>query len=132
MKFSINEAQSDVISEFASVLVMGIAAAHVHHWNTIGPGSFAAHQAMGEFYDELPVLADDVIEACLQDESKIFLEKQALFVGESPLALVEYIQARVKEIRQKPGFPQDSEIQNLVDAIGGLCFHTIFKLKRLK
>jgi DNA-binding ferritin-like protein len=132
MKFSINEAQSDVISEFASVLVMGAAAAHVHHWNTIGPGSFAAHEAMGEFYDKLPDLADSVIEACLQDESKIFLEKQALFVGETPLALVEYIQARVKEMRQKPGFPQDSEVQNLVDGIGELCRHTIFKLKRLK
>ena len=31
MKFTINEAQTDVIREFASVLVMGVAAAHVHH-----------------------------------------------------------------------------------------------------
>lgn len=132
MKFTINEAQDDIMSEFASVMVMGVAAAHVHHWNTIGPGSFAAHEAMGTFYEELPGLADSVVEACLQDESKIFLEKQALFLGENPLALVEYIQARVRDIRKKPGFPQDSEVQNLVDGIGELCRHTIFKLKRLK
>ena len=132
MKFSINEAQTNVISEFASMLVMGTAAAHVHHWNTMGPGSFAAHEAMGTFYTELPELTDSVIEACLQDDSKIFLEKQALFLGENPLALVQYIQAQVREMRRKPGFPQDSEVQNLVDTIAELCRHTIFKLKRLK
>lgn len=132
MKFTINEAQTHVISEFASMLVMGVAAAHVHHWNTMGPGSFAAHEAMGDFYEQLPGLADSVVEAIVQDESKIFLEKQALFVGETPLALVQYIQAQVKDMRSKPGFPQDSEVQNLVDGIAELCRHTIFKLKRLK
>lgn len=132
MKFTIKEAQADILSEFASMLVLGVAAAHVHHWNTLGPGSFAAHEAMGTFYEELPGLADSVVEACLQDESKIILKKEALFLGETPLALVEYIQKMVKEMRSQPGFPQDSEIQNLVDSIAELCRHTIFKLKRLK
>ncbi len=132
MKFTVNEAQGNAISEFASMLVMGVAAAHVQHWNTLGPGSFAAHEAMGTFYTELPELTDSVIEACLQDESKIFLEKQALFVGENPLALVQYIQKMVKEMRVKPGIPQDSEVQNLIDEIADLCRSTIFKLKRLK
>lgn len=132
MKFTIKEAQADVLSQFASTLVLGTAAAHVHHWNTLGPGSFAAHEAMGDFYEQLPGLTDSVVEACLQDDSKIFLEKQALFLGENPLALVQYIQAQVKELRNNPGFPQDSEVQNLVDSIAELCRHTIFKLKRLK
>ena len=132
MKFSIKEEQADIVSEFASMLVLGTASAHVQHWNTLGPGSFAAHEAMGTFYTKLPELTDSVIEAIVQDESKIILEKQALFVGETPLALVQYIQAQVKEMRRKPGFPQDSEVQNLVDTIAELCRHTIFKLKRLK
>lgn len=132
MKFTIKEAQADVLSQFASMLVLGTAAAHVQHWNTMGPGSFAAHEAMGTFYTELPELTDSVVEACLQNESKIFLEKEALFLGENPLALVEYIQGQVRSLRAQPGFPQDSEIQNLVDSIAELCRHTIFKLKRLK
>ena len=133
MKFSIEQAQSsDVLSDVAMLLLHGVTAAHVHHWNTMGPGSFAAHEAMGDFYEQLPGLADSVVEAIVQDESKIFLEKQALFVGETPLALVQYIQAQVKDMRSKPGFPQDSEVQNLVDGIAELCRHTIFKLKRLK
>lgn len=132
MKFTINEAQTDVVSQFASMLVLGAASAHVQHWNTLGTGSFAAHDAMGTFYTELPELTDSVIEACLQDESKIILDGKALFVGENPLDLVQYIQGQVKSMRSQPGFPQDSEVQNLVDSIAELCRHTIFKLKRLK
>ena len=132
MKFTVNEAQTDVISEFASMLVLSTAAAHVQHWNTLGPGSFAAHEAMGEFYAGLPDLTDSVIEACLQDESKINLYGNALYLGKNPLDLVEYIYAKVTVMRRMPGFPQESEVQNLVDSISDLCRHTIFKLKRLK
>jgi hypothetical protein len=132
MIFTVKESQADVVSEFASMLVLGTAAAHVQHWNTLGPGSFSAHEAMGTFYTELPELTDTVIEAIVQDESKIFLDGKALFVGETPLALVEYIQGQVKAMRVQPGFPQDSEVQNLVDSIAELCRSTIFKLKRLK
>jgi hypothetical protein len=132
MKFSVNEAQADVVSEFASMLVLGTAAAHVQHWNTLGTGSFAAHEAMGTFYTELPELTDSVIEACLQDESKIILDGKALFLGKNPLELVDYIYAKVTVMRRMNGFPQDSEVQNLVDSISELCRHTIFKLKRLK
>lgn len=132
MIFSIQESQTDVVSQFASVLVLGAATAHIQHWNTLGAGSFAAHEAMGEFYTELPELTDSVIEACLQDQSKIILDAKALFLGETPLELVEHIQAKVRELRAQPGFPQDSEVQNLVDGIAELCRHTIFKLKRLK
>lgn len=132
MKFTVKESQADVVSEFASMLVLGAASAHVQHWNTLGPGSFAAHEAMGTFYTELPELTDSVIEAIVQDEAKIILDGKALFVGETPLALVQYIQSQVKTMRVQPGFPQDSEVQNLVDSIAELCRHTIFKLKRLK
>lgn len=132
MKFSvIKEAQTDVVSELASVLVFGAATAHVHHWNTLGPGSFAAHDAMGDFYEQLPGLTDSVIEACLQDESKIILDEKALFLGETPLALVQYVYDQVAELRKNPAFPQASEIQNAVDEIQMLCRHTINKLVRL-
>lgn len=132
MKFTVKEAQSDVVSEFASMLVLAAASAHVAHWNTLGPGSFAAHDAMGTFYTELPELTDSVIEAIVQDESKIILDGKALFVGETSLMLVQYVQDQVKFMRRQPGFPQDSEVQNLVDSLAELCRHTIFKLKRLK
>lgn len=133
MKFSIEQAQSsDVLSDVAMLLLHGVTAAHVHHWNTIGPGSFAEHEAIGEFYSELEDLADALIEGCLTDMTKTISADRAFFLGNSSLALVEHIYNELKVLRGKPEFPQDSEVQNEVDAIAMLCRHTIFKLKRLK
>lgn len=133
MKFSVEQANpTDVLSDVAMLLLHGVTAAHVHHWNTVGPGSFAEHEAIGEFYEELQDLTDSLIEGCLLDSSEIILAQKPFFLGESSLALVEYIYKELKVLRGKSGFPQDSEIQNEVDAIAMLCRHTIFKLKRLK
>lgn len=133
MKFSVEQDQStDLISDVAMLLLHGVTAAHVHHWNTLGPGSYAEHQAIGAFYDELQELADSLIEGCLTDSSKIISAQKAFFLGESSLALVEYIYKELKSLRVNVAFPQDSEVQNEVDAIAMLCRHTIFKLKRLK
>lgn len=133
MRFSIEQANpKDAISEMAMLLLNGVTAAHVHHWNTIGPGSFAEHEAIGEFYDKLQGLADSLVEGCLTSDSKRISANKAFFLGESSLALVEYIYKNVAQYRMAPTFPQESEVQNEVDAIAMLCRHTIFKLKRLK
>lgn len=133
MKFSVEQAQtSDVLSDVAMLLLHGVTAAHVHHWNTLGPGSFAEHEAIGEFYSELEDLADALIEGCLTDMTKTISADRAFFLGNSSLALVEHIYNELKVLRGNPGFPQDSEVQNEVDSIAMLCRHTIFKLKRLK
>lgn len=131
MKFSVEQAKPDAISEVAMLLLHGVTAAHVHHWNTMGPGSYAEHQAIGEFYESLEDLADSLIEGCLLN-SKIISEKGAFFLGESSVALVQYIYDRMAVLRKSNGFPQDSEVQNAVDEIQMLCRHTLFKLYRLK
>lgn len=133
MKFSVEQAQQpDVLSDVAMLLLHGVTAAHVHHWNTLGPGSFAEHEAIGEFYEELQGLTDSLVEGCLISDSKIISANRAFFLGESSLALVNYIYEELYKLRNIPAFPQDSEVQNEVDAIAMLCRHTIFKLKRLK
>ena len=132
MKFSIEQAkQTDAIDEMAMLLLNGVTAAHVHHWNTIGSEAYAQHKAIGEFYEELDKLADSLIEGCLLDKSKRISGEGALFPGETPLALVQYIYANVAKLRKNNGFPQDSEVQNEVDSIQMLCRHTINKLVRL-
>ena len=131
MKFSVEQAQADVISEVAMLLLNGVTAAHVHHWNTLGPGSFAAHEAIGEFYEGLDDLADSLIEGCLLG-SKIISSQGALFLGENPAGLVQHIYDKMAVLRKAAGFPQESEVQNVVDEIQMLCRHTLFKLNRLK
>ena len=132
MKFSVEQTQpSDAVSEMAMMLLNSVAAAHVHHWNTIGSEAYAQHKAIGAFYEKLDSLTDSLIEGCLLDKSKKILGKGALFLGDTPLALVQYVYAQVDEMRKNPGFPQESEIQNAVDEIQMLCRHTINKLVRL-
>lgn len=128
--FSVNK--PDVLSDMAMLLLHGVTAAHVHHWNTIGPGAYAEHNAIGAFYEELDELTDSLIEGCLLDDQKIISANRAFFLGETSLELVEYIREEVSVIRKSPGFPQDSEVQNAVDEIAMLCRHTINKLVRLK
>lgn len=123
--------KSDVLSDMAMLLLHGVTAAHVHHWNTIGPGAYAEHKAIGAFYEKLDSLTDTLIEGCLLDSQKTISVNRAFFLGKTSLELVEYIREEVADIRKNPGFPQDSEIQNAVDEIAMLCRHTINKLVRL-
>ena len=129
MRFVIE--QTDVVSDMAILLLNGATAAHVHHWNTIGSSAYAQHKAIGAFYEELTELADSLIEGCLLDQSKIISTNRALFLGETPLALVDYIYQEVAALRVNPAFPQASEVQNVVDEIQMLCRHTKNKLVRL-
>ena len=132
MKFSVEQTQqSDAISEMAMLLLNGVTAAHVHHWNTIGSEAYAQHKAIGAFYEKLEELADSLIEGCLLDKSKKISAQGALFLGETPLALVRHVYDNVAVLRKNNNFPQDSEIQNAVDEIQMLCRHTINKLVRL-
>lgn len=128
MKFSINEAKSDILSDYAVCLLHGVTAAHIHHWNT---DSYAQHQALGEFYDKLSDLADTFVEATLLEKGKIISSEKALFLGENGLALVRYVYSETYKYRNAPGFTQLSEVQNIVDEIAALCRHTEFLLNRL-
>jgi len=128
MKFTINEAKSDIISDYAMCLLHGATAAHVHHWNTT---SYAQHQALGEFYDKLSDLADTFVEAVLLEKGKIISSEKALFLGENGLELVKYVYTQTYVYRNAPGFPQMTEVQNIVDEIAALCRHTEFLLNRL-
>ena len=128
MKFSINEKQSEIISDYAMCLLHGVTAAHVHHWNT---ESYAQHQALGEFYEKLSDLADTFVEATLLEKGKIISSEKALFLGENGLELVRYVYTETYKNRHAPGFTQLSEVQNIVDEIAALCRHTEFLLNRL-
>jgi len=128
MKFTIIEAPSDIVSDYAMCLLHGVTAAHIHHWNT---SSYSQHKALGKFYDQLADLADSFVEATLLQKGKIISSEKALFLGENGLELVKYVYAETEANRKAPGFPQASEVQNIVDEIAALCRHTEFLMNRL-
>ena len=129
MKFSINEAPSSVMGEFAMCLLNGVTAGHIHH---LGTDSYSQHMALGEFYVELDKRADKFMEAYQGRYSKIIFAEKALFLGENGLALVQYVCDQIESYRKMPGFPQDSELQNIVDELLDLADSTKYKLRFLK
>lgn len=129
MKFSIKEAQENIIGEFAMCLLNAVTAGHIHH---LGTDSYAQHVALGEFYEGIDDLADKFIEAYQGKYSKIIFAEKALFLGENGLALVTYVGVEIAKYRQQPAFPQDSELQNIIDELADQVASTLYKLRFLK
>lgn len=48
------------------------------------------------------------------------------------MELVLYIGKEITKYREMPGFPQDSELQNIVDELADLVASTLYKLRFLK
>lgn len=103
---------------------------HIMHWQT---ESYAAHQALGEYYSEIPELIDQVIEA-YQGKTTIILRnfpiEMEAYEQMTPLAYMEYLSQELTNGRAL--FGTDAEIQNLVDAIADLIDSTMYKLRRFK
>ena len=129
MKFTVFEAQSNVMGEFGMCMLNAVTAGHIHHLTT---NSFSQHMALGDFYLGIQALSDSFIEAYQGKYSKIFFGEKALFLGENGLELVCYVNEELAVYRSMPGFPQDTELQNIADEIATLCDSTMYKLRFLE
>jgi DNA-binding ferritin-like protein len=114
-------------SEFLLVLLHSATNTHLLHWQS---KSYAEHQALGKFYEEIPELVDTLAESMMGkfDETPEFPQMYhapAATAKEELEALRDY----VEEARQ--ALPQDSEIQNIVDEIASLINQTLFLLRFL-
>lgn len=128
---NMNDEESDeTLTELVMDLLHSGIITHIMHWQT---ESYAAHQALGEYYSEIPELVDAVIEA-YQGKTGIILRKFPIEMDDyeamTPLAYMEYLSEEMTEGRAL--FGEDSEIQNLVDAICDLIDSTMYKLRRFK
>jgi len=129
MKFTIKEAPQNLMGEFAMCLLNSVTAGHIHHLTT---DSYSQHMSLGDFYDGLDDLADKFIEAYQGRYSKIIFAEKALFLGGNGLELVQYVCDQIELYRIMPGFPQDSELLNIVDELLDLTDSTKYKLRFLK
>jgi hypothetical protein len=115
-------------TQFISTLFASRTQAHIFHLQTT---SYAAHVALGTYYDEIIDLADGLVES--------FQGRYGIMRGyTSPVSfkeddqVVPYFEALgkyVEAIRQQ--VPQDSYIQNEIDNVVGLIESTKYKLKFL-
>ena len=116
-------------SEFITRLLHGSTAIHMHHLMVEGPGSYAAHTALG-MYSELADLADGLAESymgCTGQKLK-FGGGQFSIAGD-PIAEVQALYDYVESKRMMMG--SESHILNDVDGVCTLLASTLYKLKRL-
>ena len=130
MKYSVEAKQSDPVMEFVMHLLHSATNAHIQHWTT---RSYSAHEALGFFYEKMPVLLDEFVES-FQGKFGIlhdFIVDYKL-PDPDPVKYLESLSEEVATLRREKRFPQDSELQNEVDNIANLINETLYKLRFLK
>lgn len=104
-------------------------AAHLAHWRT---KSFAQHQALGSFYDDIIDATDKLVEAYMGASGKV--------IGEVEVPALPPIKDILKHLSEEVNWIDEhrSEIadgvaalENIVDEIASLYLTTIYKLKQL-
>jgi len=123
------------MEELASILLHSRTQAHVFHLGVNGPGSFAAHTALGTYYDEIVDLVDGLVES-YQGKYGLIKFKPVLGLDNNCdiMNIIRYFEkliAIVGTLRQGPGL-QDSFIQNEIDNVAKLLYSTRYKLVNLQ
>ena len=113
------------VAEFLLTLLHAATNAHLLHWTT---KSYAEHKALGEFYEGLPELVDQLAEAMMGkfDATPTFpvtYYAPAASGKEELQALKDYV------MQGRQSLPQDSEIQNLIDEIAQSIDQTLYLLR---
>lgn len=127
-----SEMDMNATAEFVGVLLHSATLTHFKHLQVQGAGADAAHRALGAYYDEIVEAVDTVAEN-IQGAYDIIIEPYpSMFAGNTSDALAylkglrEYVRTKRQEL------PQDSEIQNDIDAVASLINKTCYRLERLK
>jgi len=118
---------SEEVAVFVATLLHSSTNAHFMHWST---NSFAQHQALGEYYEQIIELTDQFAEAYQGRYEQLKDFPDDFHREKDPVAYLKKIQTFVQEAREH--LPQDSELQNLVDEIADLINSTLYKLRFLE
>lgn len=114
-------------ADFVSVLFHAGTNAHFMHLQT---KSYAAHKALGSFYEDIIDLADRWAESYQGVYSVIQSYPSEFHLATEPVKYMTSLKNFVDTIRKV--LPDDTEIQNIIDEICELIDSTSYKLKNLK
>ncbi len=120
-----------IIAKFISTLLASRTQAHIFHWQAVGEDSGAKHLVLGEYYEDIAGLVDDLVESYQGRFGIItgFDGPSTFREDNDPLKYFKALNQYVEMIRTK--LPQDSYIQNQVDEIVSLIQTTLYKLEYL-
>lgn len=118
---------NEEVAQFVAALLHSSTVTHFMHWST---NSYAAHQALGEYYNEVIELVDNFAEAYMGRYDQLKKFPADFHNADDPKKYLESLKSFVEEARTH--LPQDSELQNLIDEIADLINSTLFKLRFLE
>jgi DNA-binding ferritin-like protein len=117
----------------AQDLLNAVTSIHKIHLKVTGLGSFAAHKALNEFYDEIGDLADGVVEQFQGAEEKILeLPNTAPTELNSVEETIDYLRKLKDKTAALQSVMPHSEIVNQLDEVKSLIDSTKYKLLFLK
>jgi len=109
--------------------------AHIYHLQVSGePGSHAKHTALGEYYDGVLDLIDDVIES-FQGQYGIVEEYATIDTKETGSKdTIEYFNELARFIKEERKCinTEDTHLHNIIDEVVALVYRTLYKLKYTK
>ena len=120
-------------SKFFSKLFESREMAHVYHLSVKGDmGSYAAHVALGAYYDGILGQIDDLIEIYQGQyglvESFDIIDTSST-KSQEPIAYFEDLVMFVKSSRNELLSAEDTHLQNIVDEVIALIYKTLYKSK---
>lgn len=106
-------------------------AAHLAHWAAKGDGSYARHMALGEFYEALPGLIDEIVETYQGGFTLIGNVDPVSFPKADVIDLIssegKWIAANRDKIARG-----SCALENLIDGLVGQYMRSYYKLTKLR
>ncbi len=120
------------IGLFLGTLMQSRNQTHIYHLQVQGPGSYAAHKALQEYYEGVVDLIDSMAESLQGKYGIIRGYKMASTIKEDGNAVM-YFDGLCKFVTTiRPMLPQDTFFMNMVDELEALINSTKYKLKNLQ
>jgi DNA-binding ferritin-like protein len=120
-------------SKFFSKLFESREMAHVYHLSVKGDmGSYAAHVALGDYYNQILEFIDDLIEI-YQGQYGLVENFEVIDTSSTktlePISYFEDLVEFIKENRNTLLSSKDTHLQNVIDEAIALIYKTLYKLK---
>lgn len=122
----------EMIGRLVGTLFLAREYAHRAHLSVTGPGSFAKHSALGEFYEGIIGHADSITEAYQGRHDIIEIPYLPMPNEEDPVKMLESLLDDVEKLRYDAVDKKDTAIQNMIDEAVGQFLSTLYKLRKLR
>lgn len=131
---STKSSDSNPIVKLVFELLNAVTKVHINHLRVNGPGAFAAHTAMGAFYDEVGDLADSIAEQYQGVTEKIISYPTTAEIPTMSTAedCLSYMRTLYDMVNEAQDYCTYSEIDNTLDEVKSLINSTKYKLLFLK